>query len=162
HRPPGAVGMSSEHLSDQGLIALVARGDRDALGALYDRYGAAAYALARRVTRDAALAEDVVQEAFLAVWRQARSFDARPGRPSTWLLALTHHRAVDAVRREEVRRATPLEDAPEPVDDTDVARQAWLALQRDAVRRALAELPDPQREVIELCYFEGYTQSELA
>jgi RNA polymerase sigma factor (sigma-70 family) len=154
--------VTSEHLSDQGLIALVARGDRDALAALYDRYGGPAYALARRITRSAELAEDVVQEVFLAVWRQARTFDARRARPSTWLLALTHHKAVDAVRREDVRRASPLEEAPEPVADSDAAREAWLSLQRRAVLECLAQLSDPQREVIELCYFEGYTQSQLA
>jgi RNA polymerase sigma-70 factor (ECF subfamily) len=150
------------HISDPGLIALVARGDRDAFAELYDRYGKTAYGLAYRVTRDGGLAEEVVQEAFLTVWRQAARFDARRAKPSTWLLSITHHKAVDVVRREQLRRTEPAEGMEDTPDSVDVAREAWLGLQHDQVREALAALPDPQREVIELSYFEGYTQSELA
>jgi RNA polymerase sigma-70 factor (ECF subfamily) len=151
-----------DHLSDQGLLALCARGDRDALGALYDRYGSAAYSLARRIVRDSQHAEDAVQEAFLAVWRQAGSFDGRRARPSTWILALVHHKSIDLVRRESLRRGESPDAAGEPAAPDDVPREAWLALQREQVEQALALLPDPQREVIELAYFAGYTQSELA
>jgi RNA polymerase sigma factor (sigma-70 family) len=150
------------HLSDPGLIALVARGDRDAFAALYDRYGKTAYGLAHRVTRDPQLAEEVVQEAFLTVWRQAARFDARRAKPSTWLLSITHHKAVDVVRREQLRRTETSEGLEDRADSTNVPREAWLGLQHDQVREALASLPDPQREVIELSYFEGYSQSELA
>jgi RNA polymerase sigma factor (sigma-70 family) len=150
------------HLSDPGLIALVARGDRDAFAEFYDRYGKTAYGLAYRVTRDVQLAEEVVQEAFLTVWRQASRFDGRRAKPSTWLLTITHHKAVDVVRREQLRHTEPAEGLEETADTTDVPREAWLGLQHDQVREALAALPDPQREVIELSYFEGYSQSELA
>jgi len=150
------------HISDPGLIALVARGDRDAFAELYDRYGKTAYGLAYRVTRDGGLSDEVVQEAFLTVWRQAARFDARRAKPSTWLLSITHHKAVDVVRREQLRRTEPDEGMEDTPDSVDVAREAWLSLQYDQVREALAALPDPQREVIELSYFEGYTQSELA
>jgi RNA polymerase sigma factor (sigma-70 family) len=150
------------HISDPGLIALVARGDRDAFAELYDRYGKTAYGLAFRVTRDAQLAEEVVQEAFLTVWRQASRFDARRAKPSTWLLSIAHHKAVDIVRREQVRRTEPSEGLEEAPDSTNVPHEAWLGLQHVQVREALASLPDPQREVIELSYFEGYSQSELA
>jgi RNA polymerase sigma factor (sigma-70 family) len=150
------------HISDPGLIALVARGDRDAFAELYDRYGKTAYGLAYRVTRDSGLAEEVVQEAFLTIWRQAARFDARRSKPSTWLLSITHHKAVDVVRREQLRRTEPAEGLEEAADATNVPREAWLGLQYDQVRQALAALPDPQREVIELSYFEGYSQSELA
>ena len=126
------------HLSDPGLIALVARGDRDAFAELYDRYGKTAYALAYRVTRDAQLAEEVVQEAFLTVWRQASRFDGRRAKPSTWLLTITHHKAVDVVRREQLRRTEPAEGMEDAPDSTNVPHEAWLGLQHDQVREALA------------------------
>src|ERR687885_1587461 len=101
-----------EHLSDEALVALVARSDDTALAELYDRFGRAAYGLALRVLRDAALAQDAVQEAFLTAWRTAPGFDPQRASASTWLLTLVHRRAVDVVRREERRRGEPLEAAP--------------------------------------------------
>ena len=100
------------HLSDEALPALVARGDEAALAELYDRFGRIAYGLALRILRDATLAEDAVQDAFLAAWRTAASFDPGRGKASTWLLTLVHRRAVDVVRREERRRADPLDADP--------------------------------------------------
>jgi RNA polymerase sigma factor (sigma-70 family) len=152
-----------EHLSDHGLLALVGRGDREAFARLYDMYGGAAYSLAVRIVRDRALASDVVQNTFLAIWTQARTFDSSRGQPSTWILTMTHHKAVDMVRREERRRAEPLDDAPAAADpEPAVEHQAWLGVAREQIAAALARLPDPHREVIELAYFAGYTQSELA
>ena len=161
-RKPGRESRT-EHLSDHGLVALIARGDREAFARLYDRYCDAAYSVALRVVRDRELAADVVQNAFLAVWQQARNFDPHRGQPSHWILTVTHHKAVDVVRREERRRAEPLDeryDAADPAPAVD--ERAWLSVTRDHVRAALARLPDPHREVIELAYFAGYTQSELA
>jgi RNA polymerase sigma factor (sigma-70 family) len=164
--PDGHTGKDpqTEHLSDHGLLALVARGDRDAFARLYDQYSEAAYSLAVRIVRDRDLAADVVQDAFLAVWKQAARFDARRGQPSTWILTLTHHKAVDIVRREDRRRAEPLDETAHGVPDqsTPVDERAWLGVAREQVRTALRRLPDPHREVLELAYFEGYTQSELA
>ena len=149
------------HLSDEALVALVARGEEDALAALYDRFGRTAYGLALRVVRDAELAEDVVQEAFLSLWRTAGRFVPERARAGTWLLTLVHRRAVDLVRREERRRAEPIESAPEAADAA--AEEApWLRLERERVRAALASLPDAQREAIELAYYGGFTQAELA
>ena len=149
------------HLSDEALVALVARGEEDALAALYDRFGRTAYGLALRVVRDPALAEDVVQEAFLSLWRTAGRFVPERSRAGTWLLTLVHRRAVDLVRREERRRVEPLELAPEAADAT--AQEApWLRLERERVQAALARLPDAQREAIELAYYGGFTQAELA
>ena len=111
--------------------------------------------------RDRALAEDAVQEAFLAVWRSAGAFLAEQGKPSTWILTLVHRRAVDLVRREERRRADPLDDAEQPTGEaTD--EEAWLRAQRQVVQEALRKLPPDQREAIELAYYGGFTQSELA
>ena len=148
------------HLSDEAVLALIARGDDQALAELYRRFGRLAYGLAFRILRDDALAQDAVQEAFLGVWRAADRFVAERAKPSTWLLTLVHRRAVDLVRREERRRAEPLPDT-EP-GGAEIADEAELAAQRQTIRDALRRLPPEQREAIELAYYGGYTQSELA
>jgi RNA polymerase sigma factor (sigma-70 family) len=149
------------HLPDEALPALLAHGDDDALAELYDRLGGAAFRLAFRILRDQVLAQDAVQEAFLAAWRTAASFDPGRGTAATWLLTLVHRRAVDLVRREERRRSDPLELEPvaavAAVDET-----AELREQRRTVQAALAQLPPEQREALELAYYGGLTQSELA
>ena len=151
------------HLSDEALVALVARGDEDALAELYDRVSRIAYGLALRVLRDERHAEDAVQEAFLQVWRSAATFRAERAKASTWILTLVHRRAVDLVRREERRQAEPLADdsalstAPEETDEA-----AWLRFERERVQTALKQLPDVQREALELAYYGGFSQSELA
>ena len=150
------------HLSDEALVALAARGQEAALAELYDRFGGVAYGLAFRVLRDEALAQDAVQEAFLALWRTAGSYVAERARASTWLLTLVHRRAVDTVRREQRRRAEPLESAPEPHPDATAADATWMRLERERVQDALRQLPDAQREALELAYYGGFTQSELA
>ena len=151
------------HLSDEALVALVERGDDDALGELYDRFGRQAYGLAIRVLRDESLAEDAVQEAFLSVWRTAARFVPERARAGTWILTLVHRRAVDLVRREEHRRTEPLEPAAAAaVGGASTEESAWSQLEGERVRAALRKLPDPQRETIELAYFGGFTQSELA
>ena len=126
-----------------------------------DRIGGTAYGLAYRVLRDEALAEDAVQEAFLGLWRSAGSFIPERAKASTWILTLVHRRAVDLVRREQRRRAEPLEGAPEPSEGS-AEEAAWLRLDRERVQAALQSLPDQQREAIELAYYGGYSQSELA
>ena len=142
-------------------MALVARSDEVALAELYDRFGRIAFGLALRVVRDDRLAEDAVQEAFLALWRTATRFLPERSKASTWILTLVHRRSVDLVRREERRRAEPLEQAAETGGDaTDEV--AWLRLERERVQGALRKLPDQQREAIELAYYGGFTQSELA
>ena len=152
-------------LEDGQLVALVVDGDGSALEALYGRYGRVSYALARRILADDTLAQDVVQEVFLAVWRDAVRFDATRGGFSTWLLTMTHHRSVDAVRREEnLRKRRAPADALE-LRESDAPRvddEVWLAFRRDQVRAALGDLPDPQREALGLAYFGGYTQREIA
>ena len=149
------------HLSDEALLALIARDDEPALAELYNRHGRVAYGLAFRVLRDDALAQDAVQEAFLGVWRAADRFSAERAKPRTWLLTLVHRRAVDLVRREERRRAEPLEPEHEEAMGPQ-ADQAEEITRRESVRSALRGLPPEQREAIELAYFGGYTQSELA
>src|SRR6476659_5571470 len=135
------------HLSDEALVALVARGDEAALGELYDRVGRVAYGIAYRILRDERLAEDALQEGFLAVWRSAATFRAERAKASTWIVTLVHRRAVDIVRREERRRAEPLEaeNRPDLVDPTGSAEDtAWLGFEREIVQAALRALPDAQ------------------
>jgi RNA polymerase sigma factor (sigma-70 family) len=151
------------HLSDEALVALLERGDEDALAELYDRYGQVAYSLAYRMLRSETLAEDAVQEAFLTVWRNAAKFVPERAKASTWLLTIVHRRSVDLVRREERRRTEPFVPGSEPVaGEGSAADVAWLRLQRERVQEALRHLPDEQREALELAYYGGFTQSELA
>ena len=159
------MGKPLTHLSDEALVALVARGDENALAGLYDRVGRVAYGIAYRILRDERLAEDAVQEGFLAAWRSAAAFRPERAKASTWIVTLVHRRAVDIVRREERRRAEPLEtDAHVEIADPagSAEEEAWIGFERDRVQSALRSLPDAQRETIELAYYGGYSQSELA
>jgi RNA polymerase sigma factor (sigma-70 family) len=159
-------GKAYRGLRDDQLVGLVAEKDADALEALYDRYGRAAYSLARRILTDGPLAQDVVQEVFLSLWRDARRFDAGRGTVATYLLSMTHHRAVDAVRREEnLRRWRTTDEALELEPDpkaNSVEDEVESAERRAEVRAALAVLPPAQREALLLAYFGGYTQREVA
>lgn len=149
---------------DRAAMERVARRDADAFGELFRRYGPQALGLARRLVREPALAEEIVQDVFLAVWRKAHAYDPVRGSVRSWLLLQTHHRAVDVVRHEaaERRRASnhePLGDEPTP---DDVIEEGWIAARRRQVRTALRALPDEQRTAIELAYYRGMTQSEVA
>ena len=149
---------------DNALGALVAEHDGRALEALYDRYGTACYSLAKRIVVDTQLAQDVVQEVFLTLWRNAGRFDGERGSLSTYLLSITHHKAVDAVRKEERQRSrrAPAEVLELTDSGQDIDEEAWTSLRRSKVRSALAGLPDQQRETLLLAYFGGYTQQEIA
>jgi RNA polymerase sigma factor (sigma-70 family) len=152
-------------LRDGELVELVAQKDAGALEALYERYGRAAYSLARRILTEETLAQDVVQEVFLSLWRDARRFDAGRGTVATYLLSMTHHRAVDVVRREEnLRRWRTSDEGLELEADPKVrVEDEVLTSERQAeVRSALQELPAAQREALLLAYFGGYTQREVA
>ena len=159
---PWSMRRQFAHLSDEALVALVARDDETALAELYDRVGRVAYGLAFRVLRDDRLAEDAVQDAFLGVWRTAASFRAERAKASTWILTLVHRRAVDLVRREERRRADPLDDTHDVATTESAEDAAWLGFERERVQDGLRQLPHAQREAIELAYYGGFSQSELA
>jgi RNA polymerase sigma-70 factor (ECF subfamily) len=154
-------------VTDATLFRAVQDRQVGALDALYGRFGRPAYSLARRICVDEGLAEDVVQEVFLAVWREPERFDPARGPVSSWLLTLVHHRAVDAVRRESGRRrhtVAPAEDGEEwggpPGPGAD--QGAIDAVVAGHVRDALAQLPAEQREALALAYYGGYTQREVA
>ncbi|RFU22741.1 sigma-70 family RNA polymerase sigma factor [Geodermatophilus marinus] len=154
-----------EDPGDAALVLRVRAGDRTAVDDLYDRYGRRAFALARRVLADDALAEDVLHEVFVGLWRDASAYDEAQGGFSSWLLATVHHRAVDAVRREESqrrRRARAEQALARPVGAQDAADDAWQRLVSERVRDALGALPDAQREALTLAYYGGYTQREVA
>src|SRR3954454_10246159 len=150
---------SFAHLSDEAVVAMLARSDESALAELYDRFGRVAYGLALRVLRDEKLAEDAVQEGFLTAWRNSDRFMPERAKASTWLLTLVHRRAVDLVRREDRRRAEPLTDASEPTPSDSAEDDAWLRFERERVQAALRQLPDQQREALELAYYGGFSQS---
>jgi RNA polymerase sigma factor (sigma-70 family) len=147
--------------TDEQLLHAIARGDEAAVAELYDRFGRVAYGLALRILRDASLAQDAVQEAFVTAWRTAAGFDTARGSASTWLLTLVHRRAVDLVRREARRRGDPLDEAP-AASGGAADEAAWLRGERRRVQAALARLPSEQRSALELAYYGGLTQSELA
>lgn len=152
-------------LEDRELVARVVAGDGSALEVLYGRYGRACHGLARRILADDQFAQDCVQEVFLTVWRDASRFDATRGGFSTWLLSMTHHKAVDAVRREEtLRKRRTSADVLEGQtgDAPGVDEEVWSGIRGERLRTALRALPDVQREALALAYFGGYTQREIA
>lgn len=148
----------------------MAEGDADALGALYDRYQRAVYALCARVTRDSGAAEEVTQEVFVRLWRGAASFEATRGRVSAWLLRIAHNLALNEVRRRQSRPVIAydadwsLESASMADADRegDPAMAAWLREQAAAIRQALEQLPEAQRVAITMAFFDGLTQAEIA
>jgi RNA polymerase sigma-70 factor, ECF subfamily len=161
--------VKKERLEDQRDADLHRRllmGDRAAFDELYRRYSAAAFGLSFRLTGHEGLAQDVVHDSYLALWRAPEAYDPARGPFRTFFLALVHHRAVDMVRREERQRRLPERMNPGPVADEDVAEkvvdEAWLADRRALVVAALRGLPPEQREVLEMAYFGGRTQAAVA
>jgi len=151
--------------TDESLVAGLVAGRLDALDQLYDRHRTMAYSIAMRVTNDPALAEDVVQEAFLGAWRNAARYARDRGSVRTWLLSIVHHRAIDAVRRRRPTTDLPEPDAgpsPDALTLPDVWSEVAGRLDREAIVNALTTLSPPQREAIELAYWGGLTQQEIA
>ena len=155
---------SSADDADRGVLDRVAAGELNALELLYDRYRTMAYSIALRITGESSLAEDVVQDAFLGAWRNAGRYAGSRASVKTWLLAIVHHRAVDAVRRRRPTVELPeREDVPpSALTLPDIWHEVAGRLDRDAVQAAIRNLSDVQREAIELAYFGGLTQAEIA
>jgi RNA polymerase sigma-70 factor (ECF subfamily) len=159
--------MRDADLKDLELHRRLTSGDREAFDELYRRYAAPAYSLAYRVTAQQVLAQDVVHDAFMALWRAPEAFDPSRGAFRTFFLSLVHHRAVDTVRREErlrkrQERASNLEEVVGEDVSEGVVDAADIAGRRIEVRAALGTLPDEQRQVLELAYFHGMTQVQIA
>lgn len=155
-----------EQIGDPELLLRVRSGDDRAFRTLYARHVGLAHALAFRLVRQAHLAEEIVQEAFLAVWRTPERYDGSKGSVRSWLMGAVHNRAVDAVRREQAqrRRADQAAAVRVVVDDPadELAAAIDLPGEQQIVRKALAELPQEQREVLSQMYFDGLTQTQIA
>lgn len=160
---PSAAGLHD--LADEELMQLTRRGDDEAFELLYARHSTAAYSLAYRMTGTPGMAQDVVQDAFLSLWRSHARYDHTRGSVRTWLLAVVHNRAIDALRRSAVHDRWCASDAgieecfqAPQLTDAEVARRD----EAREVRGALQTLPPEQSRVIELAYFGGFTHSEIA
>ncbi|MBZ5727287.1 MAG: sigma-70 family RNA polymerase sigma factor [Acidobacteriia bacterium] len=149
---------------DADLVVRLQRRDAQALAELYDRYGRLAYALILRVVRDAGIAEDLVQETFLRVWNRAQGFDAQKGSIGPWLLAVARNRAIDYLRSTggRERNALEFEETDHPALYVDMEKDILTSDKARRVKQAVEKLSPRQREVIELAYFEGLSQTEMA
>ncbi len=157
--PPSA----EQRAIDVALLARIRDGDADALSALYARFGGPLYSLAYQVVRDPGSAEDVVQEVFVAVWRDAGRFDPAKGSPAGWLFSLARHKSIDLLRRETTARSRSVEvDLTLKAADDDVERETWLGIRRERTLETLEALPSAQREAVELAFFAGLTHVEVA
>jgi RNA polymerase sigma-70 factor, ECF subfamily len=150
--------------ADRAVLVRLADGELDALEDLYDRYKTMAFSIAYRITNDTTMAEDVVQDAFLGAWRNAARYVEGRGSVKTWLLSIVHHRAIDAIRRRRPTTELPDLELPPPPAFTlpDVWSEVAAGLDADTVREVLGVLSDVQRQAIELAYFGGLTQQEIA
>lgn len=164
HEPMGSAEPAGT--PDEALLLRVGTGDERAFRELFARYASVAHALAFRLVRQAQVAEEIVQEAFLALWRTPERYDGSKGSVRSWLMGAVHNRAVDAIRREQSqRRRTDQAAATRVVIDDpaeDLAAAMDLPGEQQIVRKALAELPEEQRAVIAGMYFDGLTQTQIA
>ncbi|MEA2557923.1 MAG: hypothetical protein QOG88_1461 [Actinomycetota bacterium] len=163
--PLGTIDVSQT--GDRDLLQRLLTRDEEAFRGLFSRYAPTAKALALRVVRQQHLAEEIVQEAFMAVWRNPGAYEEQRGSVKTWLMGMVHHRAVDAVRREESqRRRAEAEGAVATLETEDhaeaVATELGAPQERAAIRAALNTLPEAQRSVLEMMYFDGLSQSQIA
>ena len=150
---------------DDRMLDLLAQGEPEGIEMLYDRYSGLAYTLAYRVLNDAGSAEDVVQEAFLSIWRRASTYRSDRGSLRTWVCSIVHHRALDRLRGRagRARQDVALDHAPiEVTSVSDTWDKVARELEREEVGRALTELSVEQRETIELAYYGGYSQTEIS
>jgi RNA polymerase sigma-70 factor (ECF subfamily) len=162
--------LTGQDFEDAELIALIVEGDVAALGTIYDRYQRAVYALCARVTHDYGAAEELTQEVFVRLWKSAASFEPGRGRVSAWLLRIAHNLSLNEVRRRSSRPVIAYEADWEVesggVEDQDAqddpAMAVWLTERAVVIRAALGQLPAPQRQAIEMAFFDGLTQAEIA
>ena len=150
--------------ADEDLMPLVGLGDAAAFAVLYDRHGRAAYSLAYRMMGEKQAAEDLTQDVFLKVWRSAGGYRAGRGSVRTWILSIVHNRSIDQMRSLASRRRTQEKaeaEAPRS-QPSEAFAEAWRNARRDQVREALGKLPSEQLEILELAYFSGHTQVEIA
>jgi len=159
--------INPDELSDEALLTAIAGGAVWAMESLYDRYSRILYSLAYRIVADHQITEDLLQDAFLSIWRRSSTFSPQSGPARNWLISIVHHRAIDYLRR--VRRRSALQEAPlaeidvdELTSFPDVWEEAWRSVQSSQIRAALMKIPTEQRLVIELAYFQGWSHTEIA
>ncbi len=161
--PPASAVDDRRRAEDAAILARIVDRDERAVEELYARYAGPLYALAYQVTRAERFAQDVVQEVFIAVWRDAARFDPARGAVAPWLFSLARHKAIDFVRREQtVRKRTADVDLELREADDDVDPEAWQAIRRDRVHEAITHLTPLQREALQLAFFDGLTHTEVA
>jgi RNA polymerase sigma-70 factor (ECF subfamily) len=151
-------------LADEDLISLVEADDADAFATLYDRHSRAAFSLAYRMMGERQASEDLAQDAFLKVWRNAGSYRAERGSVRTWILSIVHNRGIDQHRSQASRRRTQerVEASAPRSQPSEAFAETWRNSQRDQVREALDTLPSEQLKILELAYFSGYTHVEIS
>ena len=150
--------------ADEYLMPLVEAADAEAFAALYDRHGRAAYSLAHRMMGEKQEAEDVVQEAFIKVWRSAGGYRVGRGSVRTWILSIVHNRGIDQLRSHASRRRTQdkIEASAPRSQPSEAFAETWRNSRRDQVREAMNTLPPEQLKILELAYFSGYTHVEIS
>ena len=153
--------------TDEQLISAICTGNEAAIETLYERYHRFAYVLAYRILRDPVAAEDIVQDAFLSIWRKASSYQAQTGSVQSWIQAIVRNRSIDKIRASAHRdyQWSPLQvenDQDPPSEEPDVWEQAWQSEQHRIIYEVMEQIPEEQRKVIELAYFGGLTHAEIA
>jgi RNA polymerase sigma-70 factor, ECF subfamily len=151
-------------LADEDLISLVEAADAEAFATLYDRHSRAAFSLAYRMMGERQASEDLMQDAFLKVWRSAKSYRAERGSVRTWILSIVHNRGIDQIRSQASRRRTQdkIEASAPRSQPSEAFAETLRNSQRDQVREALDTLPPEQLKILELAYFSGYTHMEIS
>ncbi|WP_322815818.1 sigma-70 family RNA polymerase sigma factor [Chloroflexus sp.] len=163
-QPPEDTGLRG--LTDELLIDLIVQREEAALGELYDRYASLVYAIALRITGDRQTAEEVMQDVFQNIWQTAGGFRRQTGAVAGWIIGISRYRAIDTLRskreRGRSRELTGIEASPHPSTSSDIEHDVEQRILHEAVRAALADLPLPQRQAIEMAYYGGLTQVEIA
>jgi len=159
--------MDYHTLEDHALIQLIQREDAAALRELYHRYGKLVFSLALHIVGDSASAEEITQDVFLRVWQKSRQYDVRRAQVSTWITGIARNRSIDALRHRQIRpdfHAIAWDGVPPAMlqDETSPETQTMLDMRRQDIVTALRQLPEPQREVLFLAYFYGFTQQEIS
>ena len=159
-----AQGKRYSAYADEDLMPLIELGDAAAFAVLYDRHSRAGYSLAYRMMGEKQAAEDLTQEAFLKIWRSASGYRSDRGSVRTWILSIVHNRGIDQIRSLASRRRTQdrVEQAAPRSQPSEAFAEAWRNRQREQIREALNMLPSEQLKILELAYFSGYTQVEIA
>ena len=159
--------LNYDDLRDEQVITLIANGEKDALEVFYNRYASSVFSLARYMLKEQTLAEEVTQDVFLSLWLKASSYNPQRGTPRAWFITMAHHRIIDVIRARKRKAQSTNQVAHElldllPSSQPSTEEEAHGNLDREQILTALTSLPEEQRKVIIMAYFEGFSQSEIA